>query len=68
MTLDSPKRAMVINSFTSKLVCPIPSQRLTPLISCSDNIQIKSESTSLHKKGRKRSLEHLSYEEKLQRK
>lgn len=68
MTLDCPKRAVVINSFNSKLVCPIPSQRLTPLISYSENIQIKEESSCSQKKGRKRSLDHLSYEEKLQRK
>lgn len=71
MAVDSPKRAVLINPFNSKLVCPLPTQSYTSLVSYNDKIQIKPEpvsSVSCHKKGRKRSLDHLTYEEKLQRK
>lgn len=64
MEINSPKRTIIINTFNSKLLCSVSANPVTIL---PNENQVKVE-PGVNKKGRKRSLEHLSYEEKILRK
>lgn len=65
MEVRSPKRTIIINTFNPKLLCSVSNK---PVHILPDKSIIKVEPGTINRKGRKRSLEHLSYEEKILRK
>lgn len=63
VNMQSPKRTIIINTYNPKVICSL-SPKTLPIFT--ENKDIKVDETS--KKGRKRSLDHLTFEEKLLRK
>lgn len=63
MNINSSSRTIIINGLKPNFLCPASSESITI---CEMNTNTNSAETQ--KKGRKRTLEHLSFEEKILRK